>query len=150
MSKATEVKIQIYNPAKEELCDWEECRIDGAGGLDGIDPLTRVDVIRVYMGGLGFGYWPDRAPPDETRWFEFSGDDEYVLWEDDDYHYIAALDPKGDERFTKLISIPKSGSLEGKPSLLRIGRGQWDLIEPSLDLKPAFVGVQDPEDHARQ
>lgn len=150
MSKATEVKIQIYNPAKEELCDWEDCRIDGATGLDGIDSLAKVDVIRVYMGGLGYGYYPDRDPPDHERWYEFSGDDEYVLWEDNDFHYVAGLNPKGDDRFTAILSFPKSGRLEAKASMVRLSRGQWDAIASSIDPKPPFVGVQVPEDHARQ
>lgn len=150
MSKATQVKIQIYNPAKEELCDWDDCRIDGASGLDGIDPLARVDVIRVFVGGLGFGYWPHGGGEDETLWYEFSGDDEYVLWEDSDFLYVAPLNPKGDSRFTTMFSFPKSGKLEGKPSRLRLSRDQWDLIAPSIDPKPAFVGVQVPEEDARK
>lgn len=150
MSKASQIKIQIYNPAKEELCDWEDCRIDGATGLDGIDPLAKADVIRVFVGGLGFGYWPDGGHEDDTLWYEFSGDDEYALWEDGDYLYVAAPNPKGDTRLTEMYSFPNSGNLEGKISRLRLGRDQWDLISASLDVKPPFVGVQVPDDHARQ
>ncbi len=150
MSRPTQVKIQIYNPAESDLCDWEYCPIDMPAGLDAIEVLAREDVIRVFVGGLGFGYWPNGGHEDDTLWHEFSGDDEYVMWEDADYLYVAALNPKGDDRFTEMYSFPKSGKLEGKISRLRLSRDQWDLISASLVVKPPFVGVQVPDDHARQ
>lgn len=155
MSRPTQVKIQIYDPSTTELCIWQYRRMDPQAGLDAIDSLTRAGVIRLFVGGLGFGYLPPWWPGSEeglkeVSWYEFCGDDEYVLWEDVDYLYIASLNPKGDDRLTRIESFPKSGRLEGKASRVRISREQWELMSASLDLKPPFVGVQVPDDHARQ
>lgn len=144
------IRVQEYDPSLDDLARWHE--IDIVLGLDDLGSLPRENIIRVLVGGVGFGW---RIPPGKEDRFNsavYSGDDEYFVWGDPEYLYVGAINPQLDERRTAVESyvlLPGNRDV-GRISRLFLSRDEWDEYLAGRSLPDPFVGVQVPDDHARK
>lgn len=144
------IRVQEYDPSLGDLARWHE--IDIVLGLDDLGSLPRENIIRVLVGGVGFGWRIPVGKEDRFNSAVYSGDDEYLVWGDPEYLYVGAINPQLDERRTAVESyvlLPGNRDV-GRISRLFLSRDEWEEYRKGRSMPAPFVGVQVPDDHARQ
>lgn len=147
----SEIRVQYYAPEEEDLFIGRGVFINEAKGLEAARELPSKDAIRLILCGDGFGW---KLPPGAEKRFgsiEYSGDDEYKVFDDDDeYLYVAILNPAGDDRRVVLESIcTKTGHSDcGRRTRAFMTLEAINKIVPQGAI--TFVGVQVPDEDARK
>ncbi len=153
MGAPSVLKVQYYRPALPELHEWVETAIDGPEKIQAAKDFESADAIRVRMGGENF-YWklPPNAVPPYFGWAVYSGDDEYRFWNDENFIYVASVNPDTVEDDRRVVleswSIQEGHSDLGRPTRVFMRRSLLDVLIPVEALR--FTGVQVPDDHAKE
>ena len=153
MGRPSVLSIQYYRPLLPDLHEWVETDIDGLTGVQAANDFEFTDAIRLKLGGDNF-HW--KLPPGKTEpwggYAVYSGDDEYCIWDDEKFLYVVSLNPDTEEDDRRVVleswGLQEGHSDLGRPTRVFMRKSLMDILVPAEALR--FVGVQVPDDHARE
>lgn len=146
----TELRVQYYAPEEANLFIGMGVFINEAEGLEAARELPSEKAIRLYVCGAGFGW---KLPPGAEKRFGsigYSGDDEYRIWADEKFLYIAIINPVDDDRRVVLESYrTETGHSDcGRRTRAFMTLEAINKIVPQGAI--SFVGIQVPDEDARK
>lgn len=144
------LRIQIYKPEEEDLCEFHVIDISGSNGVAAASVLPEKDVIRVFLEGNGFGWRLPKGKESRFGSIEYSGADEYRFWQDEKFLYVAVLNPVDDTRRVALESfrMEEGHSDRGRRTRAFMRLEMLERIIPDGAVR--FIGVQVPDEDARK